>query len=332
MVEERPDEHQEIAMKWLWSVTLLCLSSLSVVANAQSYPNRPVKIVVPYAAGGTADTLARKIVPHLSSYLGQPVIIDNRPGAAGLIGATVLQQAPPDGYTVGMLATPHIATPPDAGANFDPTQLKAVSLVAIVPSLVCANPSVPATSVPEVISLARTKPGQLTYGNPGTYSAGHLAMELFKQRAGVNIRAVPYRGGAPAFQDLLGGQINFAISGPSNCLPFIETGQLRPIATTGSKRSTAAPSVPTFAESGLPGFELNEWWGILAPLNTPPDIVARLNKEINRAVQESEVREFFMKLGAEPQNISAEEFGTFFANETKSLKALVSSLGVKSAD
>ena len=319
-------------MKWLWSVTLLCFSSLSFVANAQNYPNRPVKIVVPYAPGGTADTLARKIAPHLSGYLGQPVVIDNRPGAAGLIGASVLQQSPPDGYTVGMLATPHIATPPDAGASFDPTQLKAVSLVAIVPSLVCANPSVPATSVSEVISLARAKPGQLTYGNPGTYSAGHLAMELFKQRAGVDIRAVPYRGGAPAFQDLLGGQINFAISGPSNCLPFLETGQLRPIATTGAKRSTAAPSVPTFAESGLPGFELNEWWGILAPLNTPPDIVARLNKDINRAVQEPEVREFFMKLGAEPQNISAEEFGTFFANETKSLKALVSSLGVKSAN
>jgi tripartite-type tricarboxylate transporter receptor subunit TctC len=316
-------------MKRLGSVTLLLFLSMSLTANAQTYPNRPLKIIVPYAAGGTADTLARKISQHLSGYLGQPVVIDNRAGAAGLIGAAVLQQSPPDGYTVGMLATPHVATPADAGANFDPTKLTAVSLVAVVPSLVCANPSVPANSVAEVISLARSKPGQLTCGNPGTYSAGHLAMELFKLRAGVDIRAVPYRGGAPAFQDLLGGQINFAISGPTNCLPFIQTGQLRPIATTGAKRSTAAPDVPTFAESGLPGFELNEWWGVLAPLDTPKDVVARLNIEINRAVQEAEVRDFFLKLGAEPQNISEDEFGKFFANENKTLKSLVSSLGLK---
>jgi tripartite-type tricarboxylate transporter receptor subunit TctC len=316
-------------MKRLSSVTLLFVFAMSVVAQAQTYPTRPLKIIVPYAAGGTADTLARKIAQHLTGYLGQPVIIDNRAGAAGLIGAAVLQQSVPDGYTVGMLATPHVATPADVGTNFDPTKLTAVSLVAVVPSLVCANPSVPAQSVAEVIALARSKPGQLTYGNPGTYSAGHLAMELFKQRANVDIRAVPYRGGAPAFQDLLGGQISLAISGPSNCLPFIQTGQLRPIATTGSTRSSAAPDVPTFAESGLPGFELNEWWGVLAPLNTPKDIVARLNKEINRAVQEAEVRDFFMKIGAEPQNISDEEFGKFFANETRTLKALVGSLGLK---
>jgi tripartite-type tricarboxylate transporter receptor subunit TctC len=228
-----------------------------------------------------------------------------------------------------MLATPHVATPPDPNMNFDPAKLTAVSLVAVVPSLVCANPSLGASSVAEVIALAKSKPGQLTYGNPGTYSAGQLAMELFKQRAGIDIRAVPYRGGAPAFQDLLGGQINLAISGPSNCLPFIQSGQLRPIATTGKTRSTAAPDVPTFAESGLPGFELNEWWGVLAPLGTPSDIVTRLNKEINRAVQEAEVRDFFMKLGAEPQNISDQEFGNYFTNENTKLKALVSSLGLK---
>ena len=315
-------------MKSLWAVVLLCLSSLTCPAYAQTYPNRPVKIIVPYAAGGTADALARKIGQYLSGYLDQPVIVDNRPGAAGIIGAAALQQSPPDGYTLGMLATPHVATPVDASSHFDPTQLKAVSLVAIVPSLVCANPSVPAKSVSEVIALARATPGKLTYGNPGTYSAGHLAMEMFKQRAGVDIQAIPYRGGAPAFQDLLGGQIDFAISGPSNCLPFIQTGQLRPIATTGLKRSAAAPNVPTLAES----FELNEWWGLLAPSNTPREIVARLNKEINRAVQQPEVQDFFVKTGSEPQNISAEEFDAFFADQIKTLKTLVGSLGLKPAN
>lgn len=316
-------------MKWLWSLTLLGLSTLSFAANAQTYPDRPVKIIVPYAAGGTADTLARRIGQHLSGYLGQPVIIDNRAGAAGLLGAAILQNSPADGYTVGMLATPHVATPPNPSNPFDPAKLKAVSLAAIVPSMICANSSVPAKSAAELIALARSKPGELTYGNPGTYSAGQLAMELFKQKTGTNIRAIPYRGGAPAFQDLLGGTINLAISGPSNCLPFLQTGQLHAIATTGSKRSTAAPNVPTLAESGLPGFELNEWWGVFAPLNTPPEIVARLNREINRAVQQQEVKDFFVTMGAEPQNISADEFGTFFSNEQTKLKTLVDSLGLK---
>jgi tripartite-type tricarboxylate transporter receptor subunit TctC len=316
-------------MKRLSALILLGILGLTLSANAQTFPQRPIKIIVPYAAGGTADTLARKIGQYVSGYVGQPVVIENRPGAAGIIGAAALQQSAPDGYTLGMLATPHVATPAEVGTQFDPAQLRAVSLVAIVPSLICSHPSVAANSVAEVISLARSKPGQLTYGNPGTYSAGHLAMEMFKQKAGVDIRAVPYRGGAPAFQDLLGGQINFAISGPSNCLPFLQTGQLRPIATTGLQRSQAAPNVPTLAESGLPGFELNEWWGLLAPKNTPTPIVTRLNKEFNRAVQEPEVREFFQKIGAEPQNISAEQFDEFFTQQNKSLKSLVGSLGLK---
>ncbi len=319
-------------MKSLWSLALLCFLSLSFAATAQTYPNRPVRIIVPYAAGGTADTLARKIGQYSSRYLGQPIVIENRSGAGGIIGATALAQSSPDGYALGMIATPHVATPVEPNSGFDVSQLKPVSLVAIVPSLVCVNASVPASSLTEVITLARAKPGQLTYGNPGTFSAGHLAMELFKQRSGVDIRAIPYRGGAPAFQDLLSGQIHMAISGPSNCLPFIQTGQLRPIGTTASKRSTAAPDVPTFAESGMPGFELNEWWGIFAPNNAPPDVVVRLNKEINRSIQEPEVREFFTKIGAEPQNLSADEFAAFFASETKKLRELVGSLGLKSTD
>jgi tripartite-type tricarboxylate transporter receptor subunit TctC len=316
-------------MRLVWSLALLCLLSMNAAATAQTYPNRPVRIIVPYAAGGTADTLARKIGQYLTSYLGQPIVIDNRPGAGGIIGAAALLQSAADGYTLGMVATPHVATPVDKSSNFDVTQLKPVSLVAIVPSLVCVNPSVPAKSLSDIIALARAKPGQLTYGNPGTFSAGQLAMEMFKKRAGVDIGAIPYRGGAPAFQDLLGGQISMAISGPSNCLPFIKDGRLRPIGTTGSQRSTAAPDVPTFAESGMPGFELNEWWGVFAPNNTPQDIVVRLNKEINRSIQEPEVREFFTKIGAEPQNESADQFNTFFVSETKKLKELVSSLGLK---
>lgn len=318
-------------MRWLRCLAVFCGLILPFSAEAQPFPNRPVKIIVPYAAGGTADTLARRVGQHLSTQLGQPVVIDNRPGAGGILGAVVLQQSSADGYTIGMIATPHLATPVDSNNGFNPAQLKAVSLVAVVTSLICANPSLPVKSVSELMALARAKPGELTYAHPGTYSAGQLAMELFKQRASLDIRAIPYRGGAPAFQDLLSGVVNLAISGPSNCLPYIENGQLRPIATTGAQRSTATPSVPTLAESGLPGYELNEWWGLFAPPNTPPEIVAKLNEEINRAVQQPDVQDFFKKLGAEPQNISAEQFGKFFASENAKMKALVESLGLKPA-
>jgi tripartite-type tricarboxylate transporter receptor subunit TctC len=316
-------------MRLLSTLALLGILSLSFVATAAAYPDRPIRIIVPYAAGGTADTIARKIGQYLSKYLGQPIIVDNRPGAGGIIGASTLAQSSSDGYVLGMLGTPHVATPADSTSGFDVSQVKPVSLVAIVPSLLCVNPSVPANSLKDIIVLARAKPGELTYGNPGTFSAAQLAMELFKQQANVDIRAIPYRGGAPAFQDLLGGQIHMAVSGPSNCLPFIQTGQLRPIGMTGANRSAAAPNVPTFAESGLVGFELNEWWGIFGPNNVPPDILVRLNTEINRAVQEPEVREFFARMGAEPQGRSLDEFAAFFTKETKKLKELVGSLGLK---
>lgn len=316
-------------MKWLSSLVVLCISALNFSANAQTFPSKPLKIIVPYAAGGTADTLARKVGQVLSANIGQPVIIDNRAGAAGLVGAAVLQHSPEDGYTIGMIATPHVATPRDPSNPFDPKQLRAVSLVAVVTSLICANSSTPVKSVSELVSYARANPGRLTYGFPGTYSAGQLAMELFKKRAGIDIRGIPYRGGAPAFNDLLGGTIDLAISGPTNCLPFVQTGQLKPIVTTGAKRTEATADVPTLAESGFPDFELDEWWGLFAPLKTPDAVVQWLNKEINRAIQNQEVQTFFKQIGAQPQNLSAEKFSAFFASENVKLKSLVESLDLK---
>jgi len=318
----------------MWLARLLAVLAIGGAAlgtgpaMADDYPSRPVRLIVPYAAGGTADAIARLIAKHMGSR-GQTVVIDNRAGAGGLIGAGVLTQSPADGYTIGVLATPHAATPLDRESGFDRTRVKAVALVAVVPGLLCVNSTVPARSLADVIGLARAKPGQLSYGNPGNFSAGHLAMEMLKAQSRVDIVAVPYRGGAPALQDLVAGQIAMSISGPSNFLPYIKTGQLRPIASTGLARSTAAPDVPTFAESGMPGFELNEWYGIFAPGKTPPDVVARLSRDIAQALAQDDVRAFFTTIGAEQRALSPDAVDGFFRTETDRLGKLVASLGLK---
>jgi tripartite-type tricarboxylate transporter receptor subunit TctC len=301
----------------------------AVPAMTQDYPTRPLHLIVPYAAGGTADGIARIISKHLGTSLGQTVVIDNRGGAGGLIGAAAMAQSPADGYTIAVLATPHAGTPLDRDSGFDRARVKAVALLAVVPGLLCVHGSVPVSSLSDVISLARAKPGQLTYGNPGNFTAGHLAMEMLKAESHVDITAVPYRGGAPALQDLLAGQIQMSISGPSNFLPYIENGRLRAIASTGLKRSTAVPDVPTFSEGGMPGFELNEWYGIFAPSKTPPELVVRLHHDIAQALAQPDVRAFFTTIGAEPGNLSPDEFDVFFRKETDRLGKLVNTLGVK---
>jgi tripartite-type tricarboxylate transporter receptor subunit TctC len=301
----------------------------SIPAMAPDYPSRRLHLIVPYAPGGTADGIARVIAKHLGTSLGQTVVIDNRSGAGGLIGAAVLTQSPADGYTIGVLATPHAATPLDRDSGFDRAGVKAVALVAVVPGLLCVNSSVPASSLSDVISLARARPGQLTYGHPGIFSAGYLAMEMLKTQSHVDIIPVPYRGGAPALQALVAGEIQMSISGPSNFLQYIKNRQLRAIASTGLRRSTAVPDVPTFSESGMSGFELNEWYGIFAPRKTPAELVARLNHDIAQALAQPDVRAFFTTIGAEPGNMSPDEFDAFFRKETDRLGKLVSTLGLK---
>src|SRR3974390_511955 len=272
----------------LSAVLAVCGAVLGAVpAMADGTAGRPLHLIVPYAAGGTADAIARIIAKHLGS-VGQTVVIDTRGGAGGLIGAGVLTQSPADGSTIGILATPHAATPLEQNSGFDRTRVKAVALLAVVPGLLCVNSTVPAASLADVIGLARAKPGQLSYGNPGNFTAGHLAMEMLKVQSRIDIVAVPYRGGAPALQDLVAGQIAMSISGPSNFLPYIKNGRLRAIASTGLARSTAAPDVPTFAESGMPGFEVNEWYAIFAPGKTPPEILARLTHDIEQALAQDD--------------------------------------------
>jgi tripartite-type tricarboxylate transporter receptor subunit TctC len=289
-----------------------------------------VRIIVPYAPGGTADVLCRDIASKLTAVFGQQVIVENRAGAAGMIGAEALAKSAPDGYTLGMLATPHAATPFVMKLPFDPAKdLSPVTLVANVPGLLSVNASVPARTLQELLALARANPGKLTYGHPGNLSAGHLAMEMLKDQAKVNIVPVPYKGGGPALMDLLGGQITMTISGPTAHLPHIATGKLRPIATTALHRSSALPEVPTIAESGLPGFELNEWYGLFVPARTPADVIARLNEEIVKVIKSREYTARTASLGAEAVGNSPEAFGAFFRNEMERNGRLIRSLGLK---
>ncbi|MFN0305817.1 MAG: Bug family tripartite tricarboxylate transporter substrate binding protein, partial [Burkholderiales bacterium] len=219
----------------------LLACAVSLITVAQAFPTKPIRIIVTFAAGGTTDILARAIAPRLAEVLGQQVIVENRPGAAGVIGADVVAKAPPDGHTLGMFASSHAVTPfVMKSLPYDPVNdLAAVTLAAIVPGLLTSTMSVPATTLKEVLELAKSKPGYFSFGVPGSLTSGHLSMELLKNLTGVDMVAVPYKGAAPAFMDLISGQLHFMISSPPSSMPHIKAGKLRPIATTAAKRSSA---------------------------------------------------------------------------------------------
>ena len=298
-------------------------------ASAQGFPTKPVRIVVPFPPGGTADAISREIAVRLPSLLGQQVVIENRSGANGMLGAESMVRAEPDGHTIGIFSSSHAATPFATKLPFDPVKdATPVSLIVIVPGLLSVHPTVAATNLSELLALARAKPGALAYGNPGSLSAGHLAMEMLKVQAKLDILPIAYRGGAPALMDLVGGPIQMGISGPTAHLPHVKSGKLRAIATTGLKRSSAVPEVPTIAET-IPGFELNEWYGFFAPAKAPREAITRLNQAVIKVIQIPEVRARFISLGAEPVGNTPEEFGAFFRSEMDKLGKLITSLGLK---
>ncbi|MBL6457226.1 tripartite tricarboxylate transporter substrate binding protein [Belnapia sp. T6] len=310
------------------------LLSLGIVASAAAqapdYPNRPIRIVVTFSPGGTADALARIIGKEMASSLGQNVVIENRSGASGLVGTEYAAKAAPDGYTLGVISVSQIALPfAMRTVPYDPRALRPVTLIATVPGLLSAHPSLPARTLQDVIGMARAAPGTLAYSNPGSLSAAALAMEMMKLQTGANIVTVSYRGGGPALVDLVSGTVQLGLSGPTAHLPFIRSGELRPIATTGATRSSAVPEVPTFAESGLPGFELSDWYGLVVPGGTPDAVIGILQRDVARALSKPEVRDALHVLGAEPGGMSPDAFADFIAKETDKIGALVTKLNIR---
>jgi len=320
-------------MKILATALVAALSLLApqMAASADAYPNKPVKIIVPLAPGGTTDILSRYLAQELTKTLNVPVIVENKPGANNIIGTQALAAAPGDGYTMGMLISthtinPHIAKslPYDSRKDFIP-----LALVAKMPGLMTINPNVRAKTLQEFVALAKAEPDTLAYGQPGGLSSGHLSMEYLKKVAGIDVLSVPYKGGGPAVVALAAGHIQVLINSPTSTLPFVRDGKVRAIATTGASRPAALADIPTIAESGFPGFELYEWYGLFFPAGTPQAIVDRMNGEILKIMATPEMAKRIEDIGAESSTYTPAQFAEFVAAEDQRWGSLIKQLDLK---
>src|SRR5258706_2598170 len=283
-------------------LALVALCALAVGSvSAQSWPTKPIKYVVPFAPGGTTDILARTISEKLSVALGQPVVVENKPGAGGGVGADFTAKAAPDGYTImgGTISTHAINASLYTNLPYDPVKdFVAITLIARVPNMLVVNPAIPAKDVKELIALLKANPTKYTFASSGNGTSQHLSGELFKSMAGVEMQHIPYKGSPPALQDVVGGQVTMTFDNITTAWPLAKAGKLPALAVTTATRSAIAPDVPTLAESGLVGFEVGSWQGVFAPAGTPPDIVKWLNAEIVKALNLPDVREKLGGLGA----------------------------------
>jgi tripartite-type tricarboxylate transporter receptor subunit TctC len=306
--------------------------SVPGVAFAQAYPTHSIRLVVPFSAGsGGTDLMARLIQPGLSASLGQAIVIDNRPGAGGIPATDIAARAVPDGYTllmtnVSLAANSYLYSK----LPFDPIKdLIPVTMINSAPLLLVVHPTVPARSVKELIAYANSYPGRLNFGSGGVGSTPHLAGELFLSLAAIRAVHVPYKGGAPALNDLVNGQLSFMIENMAGTMPFVKAGMLRALAITSAQRSPLAPGLPTMAESGVPGYEVTGWNGIVAPKGTPPEIVARLHNEVARILRTPEIKQKMAALGAEPSGSSPEEFGAFINAEMVRWGTIIEEKGIR---
>ena len=313
-----------------WSVCL-SLCAATALAAQPAYPTKPVRMIVAVPPGGPADTLARLVAPRLSESLGQPIVVDNRPGANGIIAYETTARAAPDGYTftavaagVVINASLYKSVPYDPLKDFAP-----ITLGITVPNILVVHPSVGATSVKELIALAKAKPGTLAFASAGNGTSGHLALEVFRAAAGIEVIHVPYKGGGPALAEVLAGQVNALFSIALAATPQIKAGKLRALAITSAKRSSVAPDLPTVAEAGFSGFEVVGWFGWLAPAATPRAIVTRLNAELVRALRVPEVRERLLSQSTEPVGNSPQEFAAFMRAEHEKWSRVIRAANIR---
>jgi tripartite-type tricarboxylate transporter receptor subunit TctC len=290
-----------------------------VPSHAQTYPTHPIRLIVPFAAGGLNDVVARLVAPYLERSLGQPVIVDNRPAASGIVGTDATAKAAPDGYTLLMVASSHTIVPAthpklpyDAERDLAP-----IIMVAKNPLLFLVNPKVPAKTLTEFVTLAKANPGKFNYASPGAATQTSLVIELFSQKAGIKLQHIPYRGGNPAMQAMVAGDTQFTAISTLLSLPQIQAGALRVIATGGLTRETQLPDLPTVAEQGYPGFEAIQWIGLLTTAGTPKEIVERLNAELNRALADPDLIAKFAQQGISPAGGTAENFARTISTDIK---------------
>ncbi len=299
------------------SLILLGLAAPGVAGAAETYPARPIRMIVAVPPGGPADILARLVGPKLGEALGQTVVIDNRPGANGNIAYELAARSTPDGYTFVLVAAGITINPSlYREVRYDPVKdFAAVTLGIAVPNILVVHPAVPAASLRELVALAQSRPGKIAFASAGIGTSGHLALELFRQQARIDVVHVPYKGGGPALAALIGGQVQALFSIALAATPHIKAGRVKALAITSAKRSPVAPQLPTVAELGFPGFEVIGWFGWLAPAKTPRAIVARLNAEIVRVINMPDIRERLLSQSTEPVGNSAQEFAAFIRSE-----------------
>jgi len=315
----------------LCTVLTVALACSAWAAGAQTYPSKPVRIVVGYPPGAGADIVTRIFTPRLAEALKQQFIVDNRSGAAGHVGAEIAAHTAPDGYT--LLATPASivisrSLYPKLNYNIE-TDFDPISLMATAPFVLVVHPSLPVHNVKELIALAKAKPGTLLYASTGSGGTPHLAMEVFRMQAKIDIVHIPYKGTPPAVTDVMAGQVSMMFANTLSVLPQVQSGRLRALAISSAKRSAAAPGLPTVAESGVPGFDASTWFGMLAPARTPKEIIVRLNGELRKIGLMPAVRELLISQGADPVSTSPEEFRAFIKAELAKWAKTVQAAGVR---
>ncbi len=299
---------------------------------AQNYPSKPVRLISPYPPAGVNDLLARIIAPRLGEYLGQPVVVDNRAGATGNIGAEIVARSPADGHTLlmGQAGNLTINVSLMAKMPFDPVRdFAPITLVAATPNVLVVHPSLPVKSVKDLVALAKAKPGMINYATSGIGSPGHLAAELLNKSAGIQMIHIPYKGAAPALADVIAGNAHLYFTSPASAMPFMPSGRLRMVAVASLKRSALLPDLPTVAESGYPDFDVSSWWGVVAPAATPREVIMRLNAEIHRVIALPETRTKINDLGAEIVTDTPEQFAAYIKAETVKWAKLIRDIGVK---
>ncbi|HEU5273001.1 MAG TPA: tripartite tricarboxylate transporter substrate binding protein [Xanthobacteraceae bacterium] len=325
MIEKIRDARRVICL-----ALVLSLAAMGA-ASAQAYPTHPIRWIIGFPPGGPTDILVRIMAEWLQTHLGQPVVVENKPGAASNIATEAVINAAPDGYTIGSVTSANAinATVNKHTLTFDYLkQLIPVSGMSQGPSVLVINPSVPAKTIAELIAYAKANPGRINFGSPGVGSTGHLAAELFKAMAGVDLVHVPYRGAAPAMTDLIGGHVQVLFDSMVSVLPHVQAGRVRALAVTSKARSPLLPDLPAIAET-VPGYEAIIWFGVGVPGGTPPGVVARLNRKINAGLASAEMKDKFAKLGTTPMIQTPEEFWAFSQAETAKWQKVIEQAGIK---
>ncbi|MBS0452250.1 MAG: tripartite tricarboxylate transporter substrate binding protein [Proteobacteria bacterium] len=318
-------------LRHLATTLLVCLPLVAAAQSASDFPNKAIRIVVPFPPGGATDAAARLVAQKMGEHWGQPVVVDNRPGAGGNVGSDIVAKSPADGYTMvmGVTGSHAINTSLYSKMPYDPlVDFVAISQVAVVPNVLVVHPSVPANNLAELVALAKKEPGKLDYASLGNGTAAHLGMEMLKSAAGIDITHVPYKGSAPAASDLLAGQVQMMVDGLPSALPHVKAGKLRAIALTSLHRAPALPDLPTISET-YPGFYADAWSGLFAPKGTPQPVVDKLSAEVQRILKLPDVREKLAALGAEPVGSTQAEFTAHVRREIDKWAKVVKTSGAK---